>query len=111
MEFKKRTIKFKAWDEEHRLLMRLHSIDCNKGELVKKNHILLQFTGLCDMDYNEIYEMDVLLNALEKFLVVWNDSKNGWYYCPVLDKNILSPLLPEDGKKMKRICSFFELQK
>ena len=40
-EFKPRKIKFKAWDTEHKLLMRLNSIDCNKGELVKKDHVLL----------------------------------------------------------------------
>ena len=71
MEFKKRKIKFKAWDQEHKLLMRLHSIDCNKGELFKKDHVLLQFTGLCDKDGEEIYEMDVLLLSLEKRVSRW----------------------------------------
>ena len=69
MEFKKRKIKFKAWDVESRLLMRLNSIDCNKGELFKKDHILLQFTGLLDREGEEVYELDVLRQCTEKWLV------------------------------------------
>ncbi len=110
MEFKKRKIKFKAWDQEHHLLMRLNSIDCNKGELQKKNHTLLQFTGLHDVDGEEIYEMDVLLVSVEKLLVFWNESKNGWYYRPLSNPDTNMPLLKEESTRMKRFCSYFELQ-
>ena len=54
MEFKKRKIKFEAWDQVHKLLMCLTSIDCDKGELIKKDHILIQFTGLHDKEGDEI---------------------------------------------------------
>jgi len=54
MEYKPRKMMFKAWNKETRLLMRLNSIDCVKGELVKKDHILLQFTGLYDKQKEEI---------------------------------------------------------
>lgn len=110
MEFKKRKIKFKAWDTEHRLVMRLNSIDCNKGELEKKDHVLLQFTGLYDKEGDEIYEMDVLLIALEKQVVFWNDSKNGWYYSPLSNTDTQVPLLYGEAARMKRFCSYFELQ-
>ncbi len=110
MEFKKRKIKFKAWDKDSRLLMRLNSIECNKGELVKKDHILLQFTGLLDKEGEEIYEMDVLLVSLEKYLVFWNDSLNGWYYSPLADLTARIPFLSNDAERMKRFCSYFELQ-
>lgn len=110
MEFKKRKIKFKAWDQEHRLLMRLNSIDCNRGELLKKDHLLLQFTGLFDKDGDEIYEMDVLLESLEKRVVFWNESKNGWYYSSLLNPNTHLPLLHVEAARMKRFCSYFELQ-
>ena len=110
MDFKKRKIKFKAWDLEHRLLMRLNSIDCNKGELFKKDHILLQFTGLYDKDGEEIYEMDVLLVQLEKWVVFWNETKNGWYYSPVVNPDTHAPLLQGDAVMMKRFGSYFELQ-
>jgi hypothetical protein len=110
MEFKKRKIKFKAWDQEHKLLMRLNSIDCNKGELFKKDHVLLQFTGLYDKHGDEIYEMDVLLVSLEKLVVFWNESKNGWYYSPLLNPDTQVPLLDVEAMRMKRFCSYFELQ-
>lgn len=110
MEFKKRKIKFKAWDQEHKLLMRLNSIDCNKGELMKKDHVLLQFTGLFDKEGEEIYEMDVLLLSLDKLVVFWNESKNGWYYSSLKNQNTHVPLLDVDAVRMKRFCSYFELQ-
>jgi len=110
MEFKTRKIKFKAWDQEHRLLMRLNNIDCNKGELMKQDHVLLQFTGAYDKDGEEIYEMDVLLESLEKRLVYWNETKNGWYYSPLDNPYMKVPLMHEEAKRMKRFCSYFELQ-
>jgi len=110
MEFKKRKIKFKAWDQESRLLMRLNSIECNKGELIKKDHVLLQFTGLYDKEGDEIYEMDVLMVSLDKFVVFWNESQNGWYYSPLKDLNSKTLFLLNDSQRMKRFCSYFELQ-
>lgn len=110
MEFKKRKIKFKAWDQENRLLMRLNSIDCHKGELVKKDHVLLQFTGLHDKEGDEIYEMDVLLVSLEKFVVFWNETKNGWFYSPVANPDTHAPFLETEAHRMKRFCSYFELK-
>lgn len=90
--------------------MRLNSIDCNKGELIKKDHVLLQFTGLYDKEGEEIYEMDVLLISLEKWVVFWNETKNGWYYSPLLNPDTHVPLLDAQAVKMKRFCSYFELQ-
>jgi hypothetical protein len=110
MEFKKRKIKFKAWDVENRLVMRLNSIDCNKGELFKKDHILLQFTGLFDKEDEEIYEWDVLMLSFEKFVVYWNESANGWYYSPINNFPQGSPFLIQEAGRMKRFCSYYELQ-
>lgn len=108
-EFKPRKIKFKAWDTEHRLLMRLNSIDCNKGELVKKNHILLQFTGLLDKEGEEIYDQDVLMISLEKYIVFWSESRNSWCYSPLKDRNTLAPFLAKEAAAMKRFSNYFEL--
>lgn len=108
-EFRQRKIKFKAWDTESRLLMRLNSIECAKGELIKKDHILLQFTGLLDSTGEEIYDRDVLLIHYTKYIVFWDDEKNGWYYAALDKVNDQQPFLISVAEKMKRFCSFFEM--
>ena len=108
--FKHRNIKFKAWNTETHLLMRLNSIECNKGELFKTNHILLQFTGLVDQDGEEIYDMDVLLLGYDKFLVFWDADKNGWYYSPLLRRDLQEAFVAGVPEKMRRFCNHFELQ-
>jgi hypothetical protein len=109
MQYRKRILKFKAWDIEHKLLMRLDSIECNKGELIKPNHILLQFTGLYDKDGQEIYEMDVLLDTIQKYVVIWSEVYNSWYFSKLNDECILCPLGATEAMKMKRFCNYFEL--
>ena len=109
-EFKPRAIKFKAWDIDSRLLMRLNSIECSRGELFKKNHILLQYTGLLDKEGEEIYEMDILLIYSEKYLVFWNADQNGWYFRPLERATAIEPFLAKRAEGMRRFCSFFELQ-
>ena len=109
-QFKPRQIKFKAWDTESRLLMRLNSIECSKGELVKKNHILLQFTGMLDSGGEEIYDRDVLLIHYTQYVVFWDDEKSGWFYSPLEKAAEQEPFLSSVAAKMKRFCSFFELQ-
>ncbi len=110
-EYKPRKIKFKAWNEEEQLLVRLNSIDCNRGELVKKNHILLQFTGFHDREGEEIYDRDVLLIDYVKFLVFWDDDKKGWFYCSIDKPNGSLSFHAPIAEKMRRFCSHFELNK
>ncbi len=109
-DFKPRKIKFKAWNTDTRLLMRLNSIECNKGELFKRDHILLQFTGLYDMEGNEIYDMDITLVGYDKFIVFWNDDKKGWFYSPLLRREQMECFVAGVPEKMKRFCNYFELQ-
>lgn len=89
--------------------MRLNTIDCNKGELIKKNHILLQFTGLHDKEGEEIYDRDVLMKSLEKYVVVWNEIQNGWFYVPITGLVIQVPFVAAEAQTMKRFCNYFEL--
>jgi len=107
--FVPRKIKFKAWNSEEKLLMRLDSIDCNKGELFRKDHVLLQFTGLLDKEEEEIYDMDVLLIYSEKYLVFWNPEMNGWYFSALKTPDLQEPFLKINAQVMKRLGSFFEL--
>ena len=107
-EFQPRTFKFKAWNKEARLLMKLSSIDCVKGELFKKEHILLQYTGLLDKHEEEIYEMDILLKKDEKFLVRWYEEQNGWYLLNYPSQDSFQPMQPEMTIEMKRLCNYFE---
>ena len=87
--------------------MRLHSIDCVRGELMKKGHILLQFTGLFDDQGEEVYEMDVLLGDSGKFMVRWEESLHGGWQLAALDApGTALPL--ERVQKMRRLCSYFE---
>jgi hypothetical protein len=106
--FQPRIFKFKAWNKEARLLMKLSSIECQKGRLFKRDHILLQFTGLLDKHEEEIYEMDILLRSSEKYLVRWHEENNSWYVLPYPRQDSYEPLLKEMALEMKRLCSYFE---
>jgi hypothetical protein len=106
--FTSRTFKFKAWDKEARLLMKLSSIDCLKGELFKKNHFLLQFTGHRDKHEEEIYEMDVVLLSSDKFVVTWDEESNGWWLTEVKTEKKWQRYTKEIAEKSVRLCSYFE---
>ncbi|MBX7126866.1 MAG: YopX family protein [Cyclobacteriaceae bacterium] len=106
-----RKIKFKAWDTASRLLLRLDSIECNRGELYRQHHILLQFTGLLDMDDVEIYEADVLLIGYDQYVVTWSEAQSGWYYAPLRKPAQQQIFVSAVARQMKRFCSYFELQR
>ncbi len=110
MQFTPRKLLFKAWNQETKLLMRLNSIDCIKGELFRKNHTLLQFTGLYDQQQEEIYEMDVVLIAGEKFVVFWDSNQNGWGLSAFSDAGNIRPFVKGISKTAIRICNYFESQ-
>lgn len=103
-----RKFKFKAWNKEARLLQKLSSIDCVKGELSKKNHLLLQFTGLTDKHDEELYEMDIVLVQSEKFVVVWNTENNGWFLVNLKTERQAGAFPSASAQQTTRLCSYFE---
>ncbi len=108
IEFTPRKFKFKAWNKQDRLLMKLSSIDCLKGELFKRDHILLQFTGHRDKQAEEIYEMDIVLISSEKFVVTWDEDSNGWFLMDLKKLEKVQRFIKEDALKTVRLCNYFE---
>jgi hypothetical protein len=106
-----RKLKFKAWNTESQLLMRLNSIDCVKGELVKKGHILLQYTEMTDKQSEELYELDVVLIDGDKYVIVWEKSPAGWFLVKLSDPLARQILLQEQARTAVRLCSYFESTK
>jgi len=103
-----RKLKFKAWNAETRLLMRLNSIECVKGELIKKNNVLLQFTGLLDKQDEEIYDMDIVLKDSVKYIVRWEPEENAWRVLLLSDAKDSRPFLRSFAEESIRLCSYFE---
>ena len=108
IEFTPRKFKFKAWNKDARLLMKLSSIDCLKGELFKRDHILLQYTGHHDKQEEELYEMDIVLINSEKFVVTWDEESNGWFLIDIKSEQKVQRFLKEDAAKTVRLCNYFE---
>jgi hypothetical protein len=103
-----RPITFRAWDVENKLLVRLDSISCIKGELFKKDHILLQYTGMLDKHGEQLFEMDVVLIGSTKHLVQWSPDRGCWSYCQLTAGALRDILSKQTASTMLRLCSYFE---
>lgn len=103
-----RKLIFKAWNKETRLLVRLETIPCARGELIKKDHIFLQFTGRYDKQEEELYEMDIVLLDSGKHLVQWSHERSGWILSKLPEATQHEPLTLGNTARCIRLCNYFE---
>lgn len=88
-------------------MMRLNQIDCEKGVLFKKDHVLLQFTGFHDKSKTELYEADILLFGTEKRMIIWDESRYGWGLVSEKGKKTAS-FNKDELEKGVKLCSYYE---
>ncbi len=88
-------------------MMRLNAIECVKGELFKKDHQLLQFTGLVDKQGEELYELDVIMIERARYCIMWDDQQHGWVLKNISNDSIM-PFLRDVTENGVRLWNYLE---
>ena len=103
-----RPFKFKAWDQENNLMVRLNQIECKKGLLIKQNHILLQFTGFLDQAETELYENDIVLKGQHKYMICWDPKEGSWYWQSMANNKEKISTKSFNLNEVVKLCNYYE---
>lgn len=81
-----RNLKFRAWDKQENRMIQPHDGDFIRWHAMsnwKDCLVVMQWTGLYDKNYNEIYEGDILTENIEvvfksgKFITIYKNDQQG----------------------------------
>ena len=76
-----RIIKFRVWDKNKKVMMVAFPHDTN-WELQNDPYITMQFTGLTDKQGKEIYEGDIVVEKVIKYIVEYDDNQASFAFNP-----------------------------
>lgn len=90
-------------------MVRLNQIECKRGLLERKGHILLQFTGFLDQAETELYENDVVLKGMHKYMICWSAELGCWYWQNMSDQSQRLQINEFDLEDAVRLCNYYEM--
>jgi len=105
-QFNKEFPTFRVWDKKYKTMCKVHSIDLKdktiNGVYVQKRCILMQSTGIIDINGKEVFELDIISYMFDHGL---GEQKE---YAVVNDGNSISEFISLVGEEIKIEGNWFE---